>query len=53
MNNEFAPDLITLIDDEGNEHSFEILDTIEHEDSEYYGLSVAYQDSCDEQEEKD
>ena len=24
-----------------------------NEDSEYYGLSIAYQDSCDEQEEKD
>ena len=47
MNNEFAPDLITLIDDEGNEHSFEILDTIEHEDSEYYALYPFYENPED------
>lgn len=47
MNNEFAPDLITLIDDEGNEHSFEILDTVEHEDSEYYALYPFYENPED------
>lgn len=38
MDKDFAPDLITLIDEEGNEHNFEILDKIETEDSEYYAL---------------
>ncbi len=38
MDNEFAPDLITLIDDEGNEHNFEILDKIENDNGEYYAL---------------
>ena len=47
MNNEFAPDLIPLIDYEGNEHSFEILDTIEHEDSEYYALYPFYENPED------
>lgn len=38
MNNEFAADLITLIDDEGTEHSFEILDVIENDDGCFYAL---------------
>lgn len=38
MNNEFSADLITLIDDEGLEHSFEILDVIENDDGCFYAL---------------
>lgn len=38
MNNEFSADLITLIDDEGVEHSFEILDAIENDDGCFYAL---------------
>ena len=38
VNNEFAPDIITLIDEENKEHSFEILDTLVYEDDEYYAL---------------
>lgn len=38
MNNEFSADLITLIDEDNNEHTFEILDTLEYEDKEYYAL---------------
>ncbi len=38
MDKDFAPDLITLIDEEGNEHNFEILDKIETEENEYYAL---------------
>ena len=38
MEKDFAPDLITLIDEEGNEHNFEILDKIETEENEYYAL---------------
>ena len=38
MNSEFAADLITLIDDEGTEHSFEILDVIENDDGCFYAL---------------
>lgn len=38
MNNEFSADLITLIDDENVEHSFEILDIIENDDGCFYAL---------------
>ena len=38
MNNEYEPDLIVLLDDDGEEHSFEILDALEHEDKTYYAL---------------
>ena len=38
MNNKYSADLITLIDDEGNEHSFEILDVIENDDGCFYAL---------------
>lgn len=38
MNNEFSPDILTLIDDEGHEHSFEILDVIENEKGCFYAL---------------
>ncbi len=38
MDNEFAADLITLIDDEGKEHSFEILDVIENDSGCFYAL---------------
>lgn len=44
MNNEFAADLITLIDDEGNEHEFEILDVIENDDGCYYALLPTFDD---------
>lgn len=38
MDNEFAPDLITLVDDENNEHNFEILAEIEDERGKFYAL---------------
>lgn len=44
MDKEFAPDLITLVDDENNEHSFEILDKIENEDGTYYALYPVFDD---------
>ena len=37
-NEEFEVDLITLIDDEGKEHEFEILDVIENDDGCFYAL---------------
>ena len=42
MDNEFAADLITLIDDEGNEHEFEILDVIENDNGCFYALMPVY-----------
>lgn len=38
MNSDFAPDLMTLIDDEGKEHLFEILDSLENESGTFYAL---------------
>lgn len=36
INEEFGADLITLVDDDGNEHEFEFLDSIELEDGGRY-----------------
>ena len=38
MDNEYKPDLITLIDEENVEHNFEILDTVENEKGLFYAL---------------
>ncbi len=47
MNNDYSPDLITLVDDEGTEHNFEILDTLEHKDTLYYALIPVFDDPAD------
>lgn len=52
MDNEFAADLITLLDDENNEHVFEILDVIDNEDGLFYALFPVY-DTPEEQVESD
>lgn len=38
MNEEYSPDLVTVIDDEGNEHIFEELDRIETDVARYVAL---------------
>ena len=43
MNNEFAADLITLVDEEGTEHEFEILDVIENEKGCFFALSPTFE----------
>lgn len=43
MNNEFAADLITLIDEDGNEHEFEILDIIENENGCFFALTPTFE----------
>ncbi len=50
MNEEYEADLIVLLDDDGEEHSFEILDTIEHEDKTYYALLPLFDDPEDQVE---
>lgn len=35
---EYGPDLVSVIDDEGNQHQFEILDAIETDDGRYVAL---------------
>lgn len=50
MDNEYAADLITLVDEEGAEHNFEILDVIENDDGTYYALYPVFdtaEDSVD------
>ncbi len=38
MAEEYGPDLITVLDDDGNEHQFELLDAIETDDGRYVAL---------------
>lgn len=45
MNNDYTPDLITLIDDENVEHNFEILDTIENDKGLFYALIPIFDDA--------
>ena len=44
MNEEQEIDLLTLIDDEGKEHEFEILDVMEYEERCYYALLPTFSD---------
>lgn len=47
MSNDYSPDLITLVDDEGMEHNFEILDTVEFDGKEYYALYPVFENPED------
>lgn len=42
---EFGPDILTLVDDEGVEHQFEVIDTLELEDDRYIALIPVYDDA--------
>ncbi|MDO4730844.1 MAG: DUF1292 domain-containing protein [Clostridia bacterium] len=42
MDNEFTSDIITLLDDEGNEHEFEVLDVLEQDDRVFLALVPSY-----------
>lgn len=44
MTDEFDADLIVLLDEDGEEHTFEILDVLEHNDSCYYALYPLIED---------
>ncbi len=50
MSEEFEADLIVLLDDDGEEHSFEIIDTLEHEDKTYYALYPLFENPQDQVE---
>lgn len=45
--NEFTPDLYTLVDDEGNEQTFEMLDALEQDGEKYYALVPYYENPED------
>ena len=47
MDNDFRPDLITLIDEQNVEHNFEILDTIENEKGVFYALYPVFDSAED------
>ena len=38
MNDDFGADLLTLVDEDGQEHEFEILDEIENEEGHFFAL---------------
>ena len=47
MDNGVEADLITLIDDEGQEHEFEIIDELENDDGHFMALVPTQQDPDD------
>jgi len=49
---DFTPDLYTLVDEEGKEQTFEMLDAIEQDGERYFAL-VPYQENPDELVESD
>ncbi|MCL2487075.1 MAG: DUF1292 domain-containing protein [Oscillospiraceae bacterium] len=38
MAEEYGPDLVTLVDDEGNQYEFEVIDAIETDDGRYIAI---------------
>lgn len=47
MDNDYEVDLITLVDDEGKEHEFEIIDELENDDGHFMALIPTQQDPED------
>ncbi len=45
MDNEYNPDLITVEDESGKKHSFEILDTVELNGGRYVALLPVYEEA--------
>ena len=44
IDNEFGNDILTLEDDDGVEHTFEVLDVIDNGENRYMALSPVYDD---------
>lgn len=44
MSEEYGADLISVVDDDGKEHSFELLDAIETDDGRYVALMPVFDD---------
>lgn len=44
---EYGPDYLTLVDEEGKEHEFEVLDSIDRDDSTYLALLPSFEDAGD------
>ena len=47
MSEEFGNDLVTVVDDEGKQHQFEIVDAIETDDGRYVALLPVYENPSD------
>lgn len=47
MSEEYGNDLVTVVDDEGNQHQFEVLDAIETDDGRYVALVPVYDNPSD------
>ena len=45
MAEEYGNDLVSVIDDEGNEHQFEVLDAIETDEGRYVALLPVYSEA--------
>ena len=50
MNDNFGPDLLTLIDEDGQEHEFEVLDEIENDEGHFFALLPTFDDPQEEVE---
>ena len=48
MADEYGPDLVTVLDDDGNEHTFELMDAIESDDGRFVALLPVYDDPSEE-----
>ncbi len=47
-NENYGADLLTLVDDEGQEHEFQIVDTLDLNDERYVALVASYDDPDEE-----
>ncbi len=47
MSEEYGNDIVNVVDDEGNEHQFEVLDAIENDEGRYVALLPVYDDAED------
>ena len=47
MNDDFGTDLLTLVDEDGEEHEFEILDVIDGDEGCFYALLPTFDDPQD------
>lgn len=47
MEEEFGPDIVTVTDEEGRVHEFEVLDAIETDDGRYVALLPVYDDPAE------
>lgn len=45
MNEEYGPDIVSVVDEDGVEHIFEELDRIETDDARYVALTPAYSET--------